>query len=117
MTNAQILAYAAPVIVTLAVVGMGLSTKRRLNRRKAKIASEPTNSEIGPASLMSETSAEMVFVTEVEPGTFKSQPVKDNASTVTGLVMRINAVGLRGQMTEAATLARAARDLGKVTAK
>lgn len=45
MNSSQFLAYAAPVIVTLLVIGMALSTRRRLDKRKAKVATDSASLE------------------------------------------------------------------------
>lgn len=115
MSNAQMLAFAAPVVLT-AVGGLMLwITKARLARRQRfrEPARERPTTEPNKLSRDAEATTEFVFVTEVEPGTFKSQSEKEGS--VSGLVMRINTDMLRQQINRSDLLASAAAKLSKTT--
>ena len=107
------LAYAAPVLISLTIFGMAISTKRRLDKRKARMAKGSENSELHQKARVAEDTSELVFVTEVEPGIFKRQPAKElNFSAV---LMHIDADTIRGHMTNVPAVQRAIRAFRKIT--
>lgn len=115
MSSAQILAYAAPIVLA-AVGGLMLwTTKARLARRQRlrEQASVRETAEAKKLSLDVEATDELVFVTEVEPGTFKSQSERNGSFT--GLVMRIDPDALRQQVNRSDLLASAAAKLSRTT--